>query len=204
MKKTIDSMLNFLIIFLYIFIVTIVVVVLSGTVYHFYKGSDTLIAGIIAFIGAVIGGTITLVGVSKTLLENRRRDRLMYIPEIIKIIEIEKQYIFEFQMKLYDEAEKIDRQSYIDFLINFNSEFITRISEKNILACGEEIYTLYQKIIKGSFDLYMVTAQIPWEGYKPKVRTTTQLFEICTDFNDKCNNFRAELEKEYFRLDKNP
>ncbi|WP_339212953.1 hypothetical protein [Solibacillus sp. FSL W8-0372] len=72
MNKILDLILNIVIIFLYIFIITIIIVVLSGSIYYFYKDSDTLLAGIIAFVGAIIGGSITYLGVIYTVNENKK------------------------------------------------------------------------------------------------------------------------------------
>lgn len=72
MNKFLDLILNIVIILLYIFIITIIVVVLSGSIYYFYKDSDTLLAGIIAFVGAIIGGSITYLGVIYTVNENKK------------------------------------------------------------------------------------------------------------------------------------
>lgn len=72
LNKILDLILNIVIIFLYIFIITIIIVVLSGSIYYFYKDSDTLLAGIIAFVGAIIGGSITYLGVIYTVNENKK------------------------------------------------------------------------------------------------------------------------------------
>ncbi|MEG0470767.1 MAG: hypothetical protein RR588_00375 [Solibacillus sp.] len=74
MKNRRDILINVLIIVLSITAVTTYVVILSGSVFYFYKGSDTLIAGIIAFTGAIIGGFITLLGVRHTILNQVRKE----------------------------------------------------------------------------------------------------------------------------------
>lgn len=74
LKNSRDILINFLVIVLSIIAVTTFVVILTGSVFYFYKGADTLIAGIIAFIGAIIGGSITLIGVKMTISETKRKD----------------------------------------------------------------------------------------------------------------------------------
>ncbi|QPA52743.1 hypothetical protein [Lysinibacillus sphaericus] len=71
MNKIISSM--------YISFITLLIlnmlIIFFGVYSYFFNVDDyTLIAGIIAFFGAIIGGSITLVGVSNTIQENRRKD----------------------------------------------------------------------------------------------------------------------------------
>ncbi len=61
--------------------------IFSGIFSHFFSVKDyTLIAGIIAFIGAIIGGSITLIGVKMTIENEKRRDEIRSIPSKIRAV----------------------------------------------------------------------------------------------------------------------
>ncbi len=53
-------------------------IIFGGLIHMFFNGDPTIIAGIIAFIGAIIGGLITYVGVNRTL---EHRDREIFLSE---------------------------------------------------------------------------------------------------------------------------
>lgn len=63
---------NFLPYLLIISILLVDIIIYAGLIKLFFNGDVTIIAGVIAFIGAVIGGIITYLGVNKTL---HHRDR---------------------------------------------------------------------------------------------------------------------------------
>ena len=175
-----------------------------GVFSYFFDVKDyTIIAGIIAFVGAVIGGTITLVGVNKTLLENRRRERLIQIPEIIKILKEEVQFIRGFQMDFHIEVEINDVDGLGKFLLDSRSKLDGRRDEQNILACGEEIYNLYNNILTGTLDLLVVTLNTTNLDIVPKIKTTSAYWDICMDYYIACERTSKHLEKEYFSLAKN-
>jgi len=56
---------------------SLLVLLITGWVMiEFYDWKDTIVAAIIAFVGAVIGGSITLIGVNRTIRESRRKDEI--------------------------------------------------------------------------------------------------------------------------------
>ncbi|MGE7922363.1 hypothetical protein ACQKND_04150 [Viridibacillus arvi] len=62
---------------LYIIITSLVLMdllIFGGILYKFYNFDSTIIAAIIAFFGAIIGGYITLIGVRSTIEDNNKRD----------------------------------------------------------------------------------------------------------------------------------
>lgn len=59
----------------------------GGIISIFFVDKEAIIAGVIAFFGAVIGGSITLVGVSKTINENRKDERIKEIKIDLKSVE---------------------------------------------------------------------------------------------------------------------
>lgn len=63
----------------YIMLLSVILVnalLITGMMKMFFDWSPTILAGVIAFIGAIIGGSITLMGVNKTIQEGRRKEEL--------------------------------------------------------------------------------------------------------------------------------
>ena len=61
----------------YIMLISVIlfnILFISGMTSEFFEDRDTIIAGVIAFIGAVIGGSLTLIGVNETIQEGRRKE----------------------------------------------------------------------------------------------------------------------------------
>lgn len=71
---------------LYVLIITtLMTLLIMGMVLIEFETLDTtLVAGIIAFWGAIIGGSITLIGVNKTIKDGRRRDKIKFYNEKLR------------------------------------------------------------------------------------------------------------------------
>jgi hypothetical protein len=78
-------------------------------------GIASLIGGVLAFLGAILGGLITFIGVKKTINEERRRDR-----EKLEHEEFEKRPFLEFiAFEDFDYAQVLDKdreESMVDVL----------------------------------------------------------------------------------------
>ncbi|RHW38165.1 hypothetical protein D1B31_15455 [Neobacillus notoginsengisoli] len=66
-----------------VFMILIDFIILLGVLSMFFKVDNTIIAGMLGFIGAIIGGGITYLGVKKTLLH---REREKFLADSSKLI----------------------------------------------------------------------------------------------------------------------
>ena len=107
----------------YILIVSIFLanlIIYSGLIKLFFNGDSTIIAGVIAFIGAVIGGMIAYLGVNKTL-EHRNRELFLHnATEKLMLLEILSDNYSEYVKKVENWENglnnhfKIESQDRID------------------------------------------------------------------------------------------
>lgn len=88
---------------------------MKGSENYMDSGIASLIGGALAFLGAILGGLITFIGVKKTINEERRRDR-----ERLEREEFEKRPFLEFisfEDFDYEQVLEIDREvSIVDVL----------------------------------------------------------------------------------------
>ncbi|KZR57166.1 hypothetical protein [Pseudobacillus badius] len=71
---------------LLIFGILAMIILCAGLTRTFFYEDSTIIAGVIAFIGAVIGGALTLVGVYLTIEHNEKAKTLELLPQRLKSI----------------------------------------------------------------------------------------------------------------------
>ncbi|AJK87671.1 MULTISPECIES: hypothetical protein [Lysinibacillus] len=102
---------------------SLLVLLITGWVMiEFYDWKDTIVAAIIAFVGAIIGGSITLIGVIRTieanqLIETKRRlrDELMFLNPLLREIEdLKVDLLFEVYENRID-TESLIRKVYKKF-----------------------------------------------------------------------------------------
>ncbi len=156
--------LNKIISSMYISFITLLIlnmlIIFFGVYSYFFNVDDyTLIAGIIAFFGAIIGGSITLVGVSNTIQENRRKDnqekyeRASYLfvellPFINKVyssinslnedeFNSKKQEVIDCARNLWGVATNVSNDSW-----KINLDFHTEL--KSVQYYSERIYELLE------------------------------------------------------------
>lgn len=72
-KEGVDNTMPFIML---ISVLLMNILLITGIMKLFFGWSPTIIAGVIAFIGAIIGGSITLIGVNNTIQEGRRKEEL--------------------------------------------------------------------------------------------------------------------------------
>ncbi|MEO4053393.1 hypothetical protein [Solibacillus sp. CAU 1738] len=159
------------IIFISLLILNMLLIFFGVYTYFFDVKDYTLVAGIIAFFGAVIGGSITLIGVNKTIIEARRKESLSQIPQLIKLLNKEHQYILDFQIELMKKDNE-DKTSLKTFLFNINSELNDRMSNNELLVMGKDMYNLYKKIIKQTSDLYIHLEGVKVKNFEPTITNT--------------------------------
>lgn len=148
---------------------SLLVLLVSGwCVKEFFNWDTTIIGAIIAFIGAIFGGLITLLGVRYTidnnnLLEERRanKEALMYLYPFIRELErIEENVIFHFFEEHYS-AEDIVRECYKEFSYDSKLfDYAQRSSGQlyhHLMLFKEEIIDFYMKEIYNQGRIFEMT-----------------------------------------------
>lgn len=147
---------------------SLLVLLIAGWIMiEFYDWKDTIVAAIIAFVGAIIGGSITLIGVKMSISEARRKDDLekieekvfageYLIDELTKLYFIAEQKAFKMELINHELQEVQGTDNSILDLYNKFSIEINEIHEK--VASSQLIkklgYTIYKEI-KEFFDTMM-------------------------------------------------
>ena len=85
MKEKIEQITIYFVAILLVFVTLLLIILMTYIVDNSFKDHETILAGCIGFIGAIIGGFITLFGVNKTIHENRRLDIAKTLP--VRIVE---------------------------------------------------------------------------------------------------------------------
>lgn len=182
---------------------SLLVLLITGWVMiEFYNWKVTIVAAIITFVGAVIGGSITLIGVRKTIIDSRNKDYIRDIPERIKITNKEKEYIFEFQMEFFrlEKLKNENQDEFVEFLYKSNSDMINRIHDKELLKLGKDLYDLYNKIIKNTFRLYAFFKYIPFEELVDYDEVSSELYYACSEYFELSEDLIKDITQEYYKI----
>lgn len=168
LKKINDSIEKFIPSLTIVSILLIDILFLAGLIKVFFKWDSTIIAGVIAFIGAIMGGYITYLGVNKTL---EHRDRELFLSDATeKLMNMEiltdtykpylnmmffyeystpkehvnaliLQEVKKFSQQLMDDKEKIYKSMEIDSvdIINFHRKTLRFYDVKKELTDDEAL-----------------------------------------------------------------
>ena len=139
-------------------ILLIDILFLAGLIKVFFKGNSTIIAGVIAFIGAIIGGYITYLGVNKTL---EHRDREVFLNDATeKLMHMEifrdKYSAYLNAMFLYEPSirENPKDKNLLDAVSNISKNLIKELKTdkekmyKNMEYDAIEILSFHQKSLE--------------------------------------------------------
>jgi len=99
--------------------------------------SETITAGLIAFVGAIIGGYITLIGVNKTISENRRKDDLISLATKLNAINKIRDYLYIVLKKIPHEDQ--DFEFNLHFWGELHHTLILEISSLEVLILGRNV-----------------------------------------------------------------
>ncbi|UNT55101.1 hypothetical protein [Lysinibacillus capsici] len=117
-----------------IWTILLVFLITGWIMIEFYNWKDTIVAAIIAFVGAIIGGSITLIGVNNTIQSNKELALKNSIPKILENIE-------EFRVQLigsYNRAFEFSNPREVVKI--FESEIVKRGLFKVAANIDKEIY----------------------------------------------------------------
>ncbi|WP_418302459.1 hypothetical protein [Lysinibacillus fusiformis] len=157
------------------------VLIFTGVFISLFSIKDyTIIAGLIGFVGAIIGGSITLIGVRMTIKEARRKDELekieekvfageYLIDELSKLATLVESYCISLK-NTYSELEEPDAFNYNRSIISKCNKFYDETDDFN------------ERIIPSP-----VTRKLGYSLYKE----TKELLELV-------NNTGLEIEEEGF------
>ncbi|MEK5070521.1 hypothetical protein [Sporosarcina sp. FSL K6-1508] len=190
-KKGVDNAMPFIIV---ISIILMNLLLCGGIISMFFVDKEAIIAGVIAFFGAVIGGSITLMGVSKTIKENRKGERIKEIKIDLKSVEY-----------LNDELYRLFNSLYPDKLIpeqELNNLKILR-NKVSSLVNSPDVFVLGDKVNKKISDLGKLINECEMAVMLKRDMEVNPIDEIipevvsCFSVIEKK---REELREEYMRL----
>ena len=187
------------------------VVIFYGVITYFFSISDhTLFAGIIGFCGAVIGGGITLLGVNKTLNEQRRKEdiralELKYfaIQEYILEIDDLKVEIGKLNLNIiafYKSADYHDDRTLNDWVSRYVSQYSDKVQElrknkefiRKMEGVGFELYSRELSFLK---DLNV--AVLALIAVKDDLFSSAKLYEIAYE---NIGSVLEKLNEKYLEL----
>jgi hypothetical protein len=169
--------------------------VLIGVITLFLGTSDEILAGIIGFIGAIIGGVITYLGVNKTL---NHRDQELFMTNAT-----EKLMIIDNQINIYNkflnsafllENYTVDRSIKEQELIRITKLLYEELDKNNnnIYKCLEynaiKIIDFHKKTLNALLQKRTLTDE-EMEKCIDKIRSIYQIF----------NNGKVSLEEKYYQ-----
>lgn len=208
---------------LYVLIITtLMALLIMGIVLIEFEILDTtLVAGIVAFCGAIIGGSITLIGVNKTIKDGRERDkRKVYFEKLgdramLKYDVTEK--LSEMKFKLSQVFKNIDFDDFNDDEILDTLNYLYDCNENLLrdgIRIGEDNFTTLKELkgrIEALFGYYHDMKDendIPEETYHFQENyDKEEIFNLLDDAIDGCykkSNYEKErLFDEVFEISKN-
>lgn len=165
------------------------ILLILGIIKIFFGLGETIISGIIGFIGAIVGGVITFIGVRHTIMFQIKKDRLERLPEIINNSwKINKQFLFV--LGLYSavkENPKIDDVKLVEEFYENNEEWITELSTK----IGPDMYNLVNLFFTHISD---------YSIYKQR-NDLDKWFEKAFEYSSSIRRMIDSYEKEYKKLE---
>jgi len=124
----------------YIIIISIIlmnILLCGGIISIFFVDKEAIIAGVIAFFGAVIGGSITLVGVSKTINENRKGERIKEIKIDLKSVEYLNDELYKLFNSLY--PDKLIPEQELDNLKILRNKVSSLVNSPDVFVLGDKV-----------------------------------------------------------------
>lgn len=180
-----------------IIITVLTTLLILGMVLIEFEALDTtLLAGIIAFVGAIIGGSITLIGVNKTIEFTRKEENLKKIPDRIIIIEKIIQKLKNFKSNL-----EITRRYDITANISNTHENIKHVLWEEALIRDAILVSpkVYQQLKNFSVSIDIIHESF-FDKYERIFRDKQSIDEITDAYYDdssqNIDNFIEFLENE--------
>lgn len=188
---------------------SLLVLLITGWIMiEFYNWNDTIVAAIIAFVGAIIGGSITLIGVKMTIIETRRKDELelieakiftgeYLIEELSKLLSISKSSLNSIQWT-YGELEEPSPCNVNDAILKKHTKFSNEtsqiydgiVSSQLIKKLGYSVY----KELKELSGKNMIDFEIDEHEFFIKYYDD-ELIQVLNNYINVTNNLKTKYEK---------
>ncbi|TKC15693.1 hypothetical protein [Robertmurraya kyonggiensis] len=147
-----------------------------------------IISGAISGIGAIIGGSLTLIGVMWTIKRQEKVERLNKLPsDIINSWKIQKQFAFPFA--LYHELPEDPYKKNVEIIEEFyndNEEWVTELSAQ----ISAEVYNLVNSFFTHISDFSSFEGRNELDKW----------FEKAFQYQDKLGKIIDSYEKDYEQL----
>lgn len=183
-----ESIKKYIPLFILLSLVLADIIMYAGLIKMFFNSSPTIIAGVIAFIGAIIGGFLTLVGVDITLKNQYRREFLESYPSKL----MKADFIVEKSL----EINRVCRESQ-----RLGKYEIIKIELEHFFENRE---TLLEKAAEASDELYKSLNKIShhyrsWYHLLNNVRAAIdewgaeKVHDMIQDYNDRSYELTIEI-----------
>ncbi len=155
---------------------SLLVLLITGWIMmNFYDWKDTIVAAIIAFAGAVIGGLITLMGVNRTIQESRRKEETEQIKVDMASLSNLSSFLMNIKQKvIYAKNNTLNPLDTIKVFVNdlskYNGEALLWIIDQDVAEHYRVVFTF--------------------------IHSKATLFEIFDEINDTPEQFYLTLEME--------
>jgi len=133
-KKVVNESIPYTIL---ISIILFNVLLVLGIMSMFFDDKDTIIAGILGFTGAILGGALTLIGVRLSILEGRRKDEIKVILKNLEYINHISNRLSEMRKEI--PYEVIGHIATIDLFTNLHEDVARLSTSSEALVLGPEI-----------------------------------------------------------------
>ena len=191
-KKGVDNAMPFIML---ISVLLMNILLITGLMKVYFGWDSTILAGVIAFVGAVIGGVITFIGVNLTIQENRRKDDLKAIKDNIKNVDEIREKLLATFHSMYFRDSTLEQK--IEVLSKNSAEllFIARFLE--VFVLGNEINKSI-RVLERLVHKYQIEFMSTIEGGTEETLTEIQK-QIFTCLDD-VNEVMDDLKNEYREL----
>ncbi|WP_312130777.1 hypothetical protein [Lysinibacillus capsici] len=190
------------IVLLLIFVLLLLTILIAYIVYNTFADWETIIAGCIGFVGAILGGLLTLLGVRITIKETRRDREKELLPKKITTINYERSFISKTLLEI--EYLDVDDPSELYLYSKSKTEEVHgKISDPNIYYLGSELFGIYADILKTINIALLYCSLIHSATDKDKLieefqDTRRYLSGYKSKFDKECEKYSSRLIKEFY------
>lgn len=182
----------------YILIISILlgdIIIYSGLIKLFFGVDSTIIAGVISFIGAILGGAITYLGVKRSL---KHRDREVFLSSATEKLMIVDGLLNTYKVYLNTafllENSNLDLKIYSDKILSLTKDMINKLNADNekIYRCMEYDSITILSFHKKSLNSLSVNTTLTPEQTDKCIEKIREIFRVI-------NVDKEQLEKNYYR-----
>lgn len=191
------------IVLLLIFVLLLVTILISYIVYNTFADWETIIAGCIGFVGAILGGLLTLLGVRITIKETRRDKEKEILPQKLATINVEKNYVIQTLSEI-DNLYSDDSAQLYEYASFKRKEIKEKYLDPNIYYLGEKLFTDYIQVLD-IINRVTYCCILIHVGANDKEKLIKELRDLRIKLNDngfkfwkECEDYFNKLVKEFY------